>query len=505
MYVLSRNEMYFYDKFTMEKIEIPSEVLMENAGRGCSEYLRKNLLLPEANVIIFCGSGNNGGDGFVIARYLKEWGFYPNLVLLGKKEKMSVETLENFRKCKEMHININQINSEQDWKESSVKLSEFEYVIDSIFGIGFRGKIEGWRREIIKNINNAEAIKIAIDIASGIDADTGSAELAVEADYTLAMAAPKYGHYLLPGRIKTGQLQIIDIGIPNTLYKEYPPKAKLMTENNVHYPLRNKFYHKGHYGKVGIIAGSPGFSGAAVMAAKAALRAGSGLVTLFHPNGMEQIFETQLLEVMTYALPKWNKDFKSSDGFEEFKQKLFSMDVLLVGPGLGVNPATENLVKFILKNWEKPLIIDADGLNIISKQIELLKTKNNKILLTPHIGEFCRLTNLQKVEIQNNIMQALDDFQKKYNVKILLKSCTTIYSDRNQKIFNTSGNDALATGGSGDVLAGIVSSFIGQKLTLAQAAGAASYLLGKTAEKISQTRYKASIIPSDIIENLFNY
>jgi len=505
MNILNRQEMYFFDKYTMGKIGIPSATLMENAGCGCSEYLRKNLLLPQANVLICCGNGNNGGDGFVIARYLKEGGYLPHIVLLGKPAKMSAETYENYQKCRALKIRIEEVNSVEEWQNLKLPAASYDYLIDAIFGIGFKGVVKGWRAKVIEDLNNLKALKIAIDIASGVDADTGAADIAINADYTLTLAAAKYGHFLLPGRIATGELKIIDIGIPERLYQQYPPQANLVTEDNVEFPYRSQFYHKGHYGRVGIIAGAPGFSGAAIMASRAALRAGGGLITLFHPAGMQQIFETQLVEVMTYEMPVWKEKIENSTGFEHFKEKLFTMDSLLIGPGIGVNSVTRKIMKFILENWDKPLVIDADGLNILAEKPQLLlKAKTKNILLTPHLGEFCRLIGRNKEELID-ILQALQNFVKEYKVNVLLKSCTSIFANDNKLIFNTSGNDALATGGSGDVLAGIVTSFIGQNLPIAPAAAAASYLMGKTAEKICEKRAAASVIPTDIIENIFTF
>jgi NAD(P)H-hydrate epimerase len=506
MNVLSRKEMYFFDKYTMEEVGISSKTLMETAGKGCSEFIRNNLLLPQSEVLICCGSGNNGGDGLVIARYLKEWGYLPQIVLLGKAEKMSPETSENFKKCQALKIKIDKVNSATEWQKLQIKTDDFDYFIDAIFGIGFRGRIKGWRRQVIEDLNKMEALKVAIDIASGIDADTGNAELALRVDYTLTMAALKYGHLLMPGREISGELKVIDIGIPSQLYEKFPPVASLVTEDSVQYPFRSRFYHKGYYGKVGIIAGSSGLSGAAVMASRAALRSGSGLITLFHPAGMQQIFETQLLEVMTYEMPAWQTDLEATPGFKEFQEKIFEMDVLLIGPGLGIATTTKKMLQYVLKNWPKPVVIDADGLNNLATDMQLLKmARSNQILLTPHIGEFCRLTGLDKNELNQDIIGALDDFIGKYKVKVLLKSCTTIFANSDHKIFDISGNDALATGGSGDVLAGIITSFLGQKLPVPQAASSASYLLGKTAEDLSGSRASASVIPSDIIENIFTF
>ena len=493
MHILSREEMYFFDNYTTEKLGIPSAQLMENAGKNCAEFIDKNLLKPKSKIAIFCGSGNNGGDGFVIARYLKKAGHQSEIFLVDKTNKMSPETFTNFQKCKNLQI------SEIDSNSRLLNLKPFDLIIDAIFGIGLKGDVRGFIGEIIKKINDAKIKTVSVDIASGVDAETGLAKIAINADVTLTLAAPKYGHFLESGQKKTGNLQIIDIGIPSNLFITFPPKTKLVTQKNVQYPKRHKFSHKGYYGKIGIIAGSVGFSGAAILASKAALRAGAGTITLFHPQGMETIFETQLVEIMTQSIPEQNEEIQ----LEKLFKKLEKMDTLLIGSGIGVNSKNTKLIEALLKFWQKPLILDADALNILAKNPNLFKLLKNTAIITPHLGEFSRLTKKSIAEIQNNTLNIMQSFAKKYKCSILLKSATTIFYGGKLFTFDISGNDGLSTGGSGDVLAGIIVAFVGQKLPLNEAAISASFLMGKTAEKLADYRKTPSIIPSDIIENIF--
>ncbi len=505
MNILSRQEMYSMDKYTIENLGIPGKELMENAGRGCGEIINNEILSKKSKVVIFCGTGNNGGDGFVIARYLINWQHRVKIYLLGSPSNMSPETLENYQKCQNLDITIKQIDNAEDIEE----LSSFSLIIDAIFGVGLKGTVKGWRAEIIKKIDQYNIPKVAIDIASGVDAQNGAAEIAIGVDQTLTMAALKYGHFLGKGREKTGKTKVIDIGIPKIVFQKFPPKSQLSTKLNVTYPQRSPFSHKGDFGKIGIIAGSPGFSGAAIMASRAALRSGAGLITLFHPKGMENIFENQLLEVMTFAYAK--SEFTSADPkkmkkkLPKFFAKLNKLDAILIGPGIGVNAQAKNLLEIILKIWEKPLVIDADGLNLLSRSKNMLGLVNSQVLLTPHIGEFARLQQKNIDRIEADPISNLGEFIEKFDCNVLLKSATTLFSDGEKIVFDISGNNGLATGGSGDVLAGIIISFIGQKLSVQTAAVSASYLLGKTAEKLTKIRKTASIIPSDIIENIFKY
>ncbi len=505
MIILDPKEMYQMDHCTIDEIGIPGAELMENAGKGCSEIIQKEILQEKSKVVVFCGSGNNGGDGFVIARYLHEWQHEITLYLLGDPAKMRPETLQNYEKCQLQKIRIKRIKK----AEEIANLSVFDLVVDAIFGVGLKGIVKGWKADAIQKINSYEIHKVAIDIASGIDAKTGCAEIAIDADQTLTMAAFKYGQFLGKGREKSGKVRIIDIGIPAQVYRKYPSRAKMITAENVVYPQRSRFSHKGDFGKIGIIAGSPGFSGAAIMASRAALRAGAGLITLFHPVGMENIFENQLLEVMTFAYPQ--SEFHSSNHkkmqkkFPDFFAKLEIMDALLIGPGLGVSQQTKNLLDIILNIWKKPLVIDADGLNLLAQSETLQNFLSKKVLLTPHIGEFARLSQKTITKIQADQISNLNELAQKFNCNILLKNATTLFSNGEKIVFDISGNDGLATGGSGDVLSGIIVSFLGQKMEIQNAAVSASFLLGKTAEKLTEMRRTASIIPSDIIENIFRY
>jgi NAD(P)H-hydrate epimerase len=498
MYVLTRNEMREIDHYTISSQGIPGIQLMETAGRGCAEYIQP--LLPDGGAVaLFCGTGNNGGDGLVIAHYLRQWGFAPTIFLLGSPDAMSPESSENLKRCKDLSIPLHELHSMDDWYTAHCD-TDFCAVVDAIFGNGFAGVVRGWRGEIIQLINDMALPVYAIDIPSGVDADTGQAVIAIQADVTLTMAAPKYGHFLSDGRAKTGLLHIIDIGVPPRVYRALPPRGMLITDDTVRYPQRSPLGHKGDFGRIGIIAGSPGYSGAAVLASRAALRAGGGLITLFHPAGMEHIFEVQLTEVMTCAIPLQNDSFD----LDAISPKLETMDVLLLGPGLSQSEAAEKLVEWIVHHWNKPLVIDADGLNILSRRHDLLEELDGRqVLLTPHVGEFARLMQNTVHEIEQNILAALEQFTSTWHLPVLLKSATTILAADGGYTLDISGNDGLATGGSGDVLAGIITSFIGQRSSIPEAAVAASYLLGTTAEKLAIRRAPASIIPSDIIENLF--
>jgi NAD(P)H-hydrate epimerase len=519
MYVLSREEMQEIDRYTTNDFGLSGSILMEYAGARSALCIFE-LLSEGDDVAIFCGHGNNGGDGFVIARCLQNLGIWPTIFFIGDESKMSPETATNFKLARKMNIPLHQITSSEDWLELSEEffidqLCPFSALIDAIFGIGFKGSLPDLYRDIVIKLNEAESLRVAIDISSGLEADTGWAECAFLADYTFTMAAPKYGHYLGKGRSYSGEVIPIDIGIPQEIWEEKEPFAHLIDENSVVFPYRNRSYHKGNYGRVAIIGGSPGYSGAAILAAKGALHSGSGLITLFHHRGMETIYECNLLEVMTRPLPFLEKDHQicencSSDSLielpeiREFLKTLDTFDVLLIGPGSGVSPLTTALVNIISREWNKPAVFDADALNVLAHYPHWLKRMDKKpFILTPHIGEFARLSQRSTEDVMKGTLLAVKDFLSEYDCNLLLKGVTRIFSSRTETIFDISGNDGLATGGSGDVLSGIIVSFLAQKLPPAEAAISASFLLGTTAETCSLFKDTAAIIPSDIIENLF--
>ncbi len=501
MKILSRKLMQQYDKYTIEEIGIPGKTLMENAGKNSTLFINRRILSHPAKVALFCSHGNNGGDGFVIARYLKKFGHEPIVFFVGKEEKMSPETRENFEFLGKYDIQVSKIPNYEIWQKFRNRLTDSDMIVDAIFGIGFHGIVKGWLAKLIGEINQAEKYVVAVDIASGIDANTGFVDTAIRADFTLTMAAYKYGHFLGKGREYSGVVEIIDIGIPPEVDTYFPPEASLITSQLVNYPQRSECSHKGSFGKVGIIAGSEGYSGAAILSARSALRAGAGLVYLFHPPGMGNIFEPALIEPITIALPE-----DDAQAIDLILNKSEQMNTLLIGPGMGVSYRTKLIVSSVIKHSSCPLIIDADALNIIAQQDELLTSlKDKNVVLTPHIGEFSRLSKTDISQIIADPLSHLRSFWDRYKVRVLLKSFTSIYYNGEHFYFNIRGNDGLATGGSGDVLSGIITSFAAQSSDLDDAVIAATYLMGITAEEIACIRKPASIIPIDIIENLFKY
>ncbi len=518
MFVLRKEEMSELDKSTMREFSMSSEHLMEIAGKSSVdkiiEICQKQFINPQ--FLILCGIGNNGGDGFVIARWLNQNSYSCVILLLGDPNKMSQETHKNYSRCQKLNIPIHWIQSDKYIQDIQMN---FDVLIDAVFGIGFNGEMDNFFRKVFTIIQERSKLCISIDIPSGIDSNTGNGiQEAIKADYTLTMSSPKLGHFFNRGKDYTGKLIIIDIGIPIYLYDKIKPSINLIDENNVCFPIRYASAHKGDYGKIAIIAGSSGLTGSAILASQACARAGGGLITLFHPASLSNVFECQLVEVMKKVIP----EVQGLPDSESLITLLAGYDAILIGPGIGKSDYSKKLLKIVLTGLSKPLVIDADAINILSENRELIDfIKEKPILITPHLGEFSRFTLVDSETLKNDTIEYLFKWTNELNIPILLKSSTSICSFKNLKYLINRGNDGLATGGSGDVLSGIIISFFAQNLKnkqkryqetlsneilqelLVESAFSASWLMGYTAEKLSLKRKTPSIIPSDIIANLF--
>lgn len=504
MRVISRDVMLALDQYAINEFGIPSRVLMETAGKACFEEIVKHFRIVDGeennSFFVFCGTGNNGGDGLVISRWLAQSGFSVEVFLAGSVDKMSEETAANLGLVEKLGIPIYKFNSLAEFKmclnrKSALSRIKQALVVDAIFGIGLKGNVTGWKADLINFLNELPVTRVAIDIPSGLDADRGMGDHVINADLTIAVAAVKYGMLLNRGRDCCGKIRVIDIGIPWKLGGIEFSDNRLIESPIL--PQRKRTSNKADYGKIAVIAGSPGFTGAAVLACEAIQRAGGGLVTLFHhdDNYLSTIFEQKLTEVMTRPIRESGKNLSDELG---------KYDVLLAGPGLGVNSWTAGIIRDVSRFWEKPLVLDADALNIISLERDILDNlRDKKVLLTPHIGEFARILSIEKSYLMEETVRKLQEFVNNYRVSVLLKNYTSVYADPENLYFNITGNDGLSKGGSGDVLAGIITAFLGQRMSIPDAAISGAFVLGDTAEKVAEKREALSVTPQDIINHLF--
>lgn len=489
------------DSRTINEFGLPARILMENAGKACTETILIHYLERLAGpVCVLCGSGNNGGDGAVIARWLFNFGYEVLVIRVGKGH-LSPESKVNFDLCEKLDIPIAEINSKKDLNIAQSFIENSTLVIDAIFGIGFKGELKPWLDEFFDMVNSCAEFTVAVDIPSGLDADTGYCENAIYADATIAIDSLKTGHIIGLGKEVCGWLHCVDIGIPSSYY-EGLKTVTLYYDTDFIPPPRVAEFHKNNYGKVYIIGGIPGYTGASVMAAHAALRTGCGYVYVLHRIELLAVYALKLTEALSLAIPESAKT--GQPDAKTLMHLLSDASAVLIGPGLGRDQYALRLLEILLKKVNVPLVVDADGLNLISENPGLYQYLSRpNILLTPHWGEFARLAKIDKDDLEKDCLGPLRTFTEKHSTRVLLKSHYSIYHDAEQTLVNISGNDGLATGGSGDVLAGIITSFLAQGESIPAAAIKASFLLGKTAEDLAQTRGTASILPTDIIANLF--
>ena len=462
-FLLNASQMKQCDVDTIQKIGIPSMVLMERAALAVKEELFREKL-DLSSVLVVCGSGNNGGDGLAVARLLDEAGVRVSVAFVGKEASMTEETRLQMKICRNCGIK----------PCSNFRDGEYTTIVDAVFGIGINRNIEGKYADLIRWINQTRASVAAVDIPSGVSADTGKIlGTAVRADLTVTFAYRKLGQILYPGAEYCGKVTRRDIGITADGLKNAMPCAfTYHPEDLSKIAGRRPYSNKGTYGKVLLIAGSHCMAGAAYLAALSACCCGSGLVRIFTPECNRTILQTLIPEAVltTYTSPE--------ECMEKLQSSLKWADAAGIGPGMGVSPQTEEILNYVLHHFAKPLVIDADGLNVLAGKKQWLRETEAKIILTPHIGEMERFSGIPKAEILENLMKAAGREASRWGAVCVLKDARTVVSDGERYYINTSGNSGMAAGGSGDVLTGILCSLLGQRMTVFDAASLGVYLHG---------------------------
>jgi NAD(P)H-hydrate epimerase len=481
------------DQFTIKNEPIASIDLMERASTACVDWLLERTSKTHF-FAIFCGPGNNGGDGLAIARLLSEQNFKVRVFIL-KAERYSPDFEINKDRLKNAKgVDVNTLNGDADFPE----IKEKEIIIDALFGSGLSKPLDGIVEKLVKHLNQQNTLKIAIDIPSGLFADKSSESkntVRFQADYTLSFQFSKLALFMPENDAFVGDWQVLDIGLS--------PKYILETETPYYFIVsssakeliraRAKFSHKGSFGHGLLIAGSEGKMGAAVLAGKASLRSGAGLTTVHHPKGESSIIPTVVPELMT-----------SIDEHEEVFSKLpdlYNYSAIAIGPGLGTAKVSQTAFKMLIQESKVPLVIDADALNILAENKTWLNFLPKNSILTPHLKEFERLVG--KVD---NDFERLDKqiaFAKKHQVYLILKGAhTSIASPDGKVFFNSTGNPGMATGGSGDVLTGILLGLKAQNYTSLHASILAVFLHGLAGDFAAENKGQASLIAGDIVESI---
>ncbi|UZQ48796.1 NAD(P)H-hydrate dehydratase [Clostridium kluyveri] len=478
------------DNYAINQFKIPGIVLMENAAIK----VIKNIDLTNCNSFcVICTRGNNGGDGFAVARHLYNLNKKVQVFLVGKEEGMSEDCKVNYTILKNLGLNIYKLNSQEEIDTLKKCIQKSDVTIDALFGTGISREIVGIQSSVISLINENSKYIISIDVPSGLNGDTGKVlGNCVRADVTVTFQLYKKGFLTYGSHEFTGKILVEDIGIPEAVVEKFSLNYFIIDRDFIKKILkeRNKFSHKGDYGRVFIIAGSMGFTGAAYICTEGAIKSGAGLVTLGCYEDVRSILSSKLIEGMTV-------DLNETTNLEKTIEK---SDVIAIGPGMGTNKNTLNLLEKIIKNFTKTVVIDADGINVLSGNPHILESKKCSVIITPHLGEMSRITGLDIEYIKENRIEVAKKFAKEKNVILLLKGYNTIVTDGNVVAVNSTGNSSMASGGMGDCLTGIIASFIAQRYSLFQAVCAAAFVHGYCGDKLSQSMF--CVNASHILEEL---
>lgn len=489
MKVLGSAAMKEADRKTIEEIGMPGAVLMETAALRVVEFILSSR--PEAKrLVVLAGPGNNGGDGLAVARLLTIAGFSVSLWSTVKPGGYRGDAGINEQYLENISFQFHRILDQSALDRLTEDLSRAELVIDALLGIGVDREVEGLLANIIDIINNSGLPVVAVDIPSGVNADSGAIMgCAVRADWTVTFAFPKPGLLSYPGAEKAGDIYVGQINIPSFLVGH--ETVDLLTAGQIlnMLPPRPKSAHKGNMGRVLVVAGSPGMSGAAVMAAESALMGGAGLVYLAAAQSLSPVLSARLVEVITIDLPEIEPGIISSASAKRVLDKAGTCDVLAVGPGLDPGKETIGLLEKLIKNSPVPLVLDAGALEALNGRMELLKEAKKTPVLTPHPGEMARLIGTSVQEVQLNRLELARGYARRWNSILLLKGFNTIIADPDGKAaISPTGGPALATAGSGDLLTGLVSSFIAQGMTVENAARTGVFIHGLAGDFVPEGR-----------------
>ena len=481
------------DKITIEKEGITSEMLMERAATLVFNEIHSRLQGAKIPLKIFCGIGNNGGDGLVIGRLLIEYGYDVTIYVVNYSNTRSEGFLANYKKIKEVASSWPTLLTAKD---ELPELKETDFIIDAIFGIGLNRSLDEWVGELVKHINSTGAFVLSVDMPSGLFSEKIPTEndAVIKANFTLSFQAPKLVFFLPQTSDFVGDLQILDIGLDREFLHKAPASAILIDKNEAIglYIPRKKNSHKGDYGHSLIIGGSYGKIGSIALTGTAALRTGAGLVTFFSPKCGYQILQTVLPEAM--VITDVDENELSAINFE------IDPDVICFGMGTGISSVSLDAFKQLLKQTSKPMVIDADGLNMLSKEKELLKYLPKKSVLTPHPKELERLLGKWKDDFDK--LEKAKKFTKKYKVILVIKGAFTFTISGDDMYVNTTGNPGMATAGSGDVLSGVITGLISQKYDPLKAAVFGVYLHGKAGDIVADERSYQGMISGDIAANI---
>lgn len=519
MKALTAAEMQEVDRLTTQRFGVPGHQLMEAAGKSVADVFLEQyghrMSDPPRRVVVLCGKGNNGGDGFVVARHLKEEVDHVRVFLFAKPEELRGDAAKNYERWRDQG-DVTLVQSAADWDKAWPDVSSAEVVVDALLGTGIRGGASGLIAQAIEDVNrlsnNATAAwpgwVIAVDTPSGLPSDgDAAAGPVVKAHWTITFTAPKIGQLVSPQAGSCGQLVVREIGSPPALVEE-------VGKGTVRWAGPDEFgglalvraaeSHKGTFGHLLLLAGSLGKTGAAALAGEGALRGGAGLVTIAAPEPALPVIASVQPEYMTEALPATPQGSFSAAMLREGKLAalLKGMTVIAIGPGVGQHPETQEFIRGVVAEAELPIVLDADGLNAFAGRGDLLRQKKTQsLVVTPHPGEMARMLGCSIVDVQKDRVKTASEAAKKWNAVVVLKGFHTIIAGPGGEVFvNTTGNPALAKGGSGDVLTGLLGSLVAQfgANDLVRVVALGVYLHGRAADLLAESSEASGVLAGEV-------
>ena len=507
MRILNAAQMREADRFTIEEIGIPSLVLMENAGRQVVAAIEAAYEARlNGRVAVLCGRGNNGGDGFVVARTLLQRGIDTTVFVIGALAEVRGDAKTNLEILGRLGVTVVEIGDEQSWELHFSEIAQCSLIVDAIVGTGLKSALGGMMETVVADVNASSIPIVSIDLPSGLSADTprilGDC---IDASMTVTLAAPKLPLVLPPGEEHAGDVVIADIGIPHEVIDGVEgQRIELLTPEQLREIVepRAADSHKGDFGRVTIVAGSRGKTGASHMAAMGALRSGAGLVTVATPASVLPIVASMAPEFMTEPLDESAEGTVSAKAIERLLE--LSHDVIACGPGLGRGPCVAEFVRALLDRATVPLVLDADAITVLADDpAGLVGREERDVIITPHPGEMARLIGSSIEEVQANRIDVATDFATTHRVYVVLKGHRTVIATPDGHIFiNPTGNAGMATGGTGDVLTGMIAAWVGQLLDAEAACRLAVFLHGAAGDLAEAEEGQVAMTATDVIAHL---
>jgi ADP-dependent NAD(P)H-hydrate dehydratase / NAD(P)H-hydrate epimerase len=505
--VTTAAEMRELDRLAIETYGIPGVVLMENAGAQVARILWQEYPdLQACRVAVLCGHGNNGGDGFVIARYLHNKGVAVSVFLMGEPGNIRGDAGAHLDVLRRVGVTPEPVRTAESAQAVGARLADYDVLLDALLGTGLRAEVSGVFQLIIAAMNAAGRPILSVDIPSGLSADTGTPlGEPVRASLTVTMALPKRGLLLYPAAEYVGRLVVVDIGFPAAVREHAAVSCRVLEAHAIASQLRDRASdtHKGTYGHVLIVAGGLGKTGSGALASMAALRTGAGLVSYALPHSLNAAMEAKLTEAMTIPLPESEPGLLGEEASKRIVEWLEGKSALILGPGLGTHPQTVRCVHEVLRQVRLPTVLDADGLNALAIDPESIGNIQAPLVLTPHPGELARIRRTTTAEVQANRLAAAQETARACKAVVVLKGAHTVIAEPGGTLYiNLTGNPGMATAGSGDVLSGMIGALLGQGYTPSVAARVAVHIHGLAGDLAAAVLGERSLIAGDLVETL---